>query len=388
MAVNSLDELDLVRQLGRGGYSVVHLVRGCHHAPLCALKAIKQDLVRSPKQAAHIFAERDALKALAGCPFIVRLFDTFKDATHLYFLMECVGGGPLQRHFRGSLAPARGRFGLPRACFYAAEIFLALEACHQQNIVYRDLKASNVLLTREGHVKLTDFGFAKIVKPGELTSTYCGTPHAMAPEVVANKSANHGNSIRGYDHRVDWWSFGILCYEMLVGHPPMGYVASDKLFESILAGLPDTLYPDDVFETDRQHENEIEKKDNVNDPVHRSGDDGPAAKDLIKRCLCLDPNKRLGLSNDNSDSSRSCGGNIDSHPWLHTSVMHARLWASGERRYAGGASTSRDICGSAEDDNLLPSPPLNPRFFCVTEEDDISDSEKLSKKEQDMFAGF
>ena len=82
---------------------VVHLVRGCPHAPLCALKAIKQDLVRSPKQAAHIFAERDALKALAGCPFIVRLFDTFKDATHLYFLMECVGGGPLQRHFRGSL---------------------------------------------------------------------------------------------------------------------------------------------------------------------------------------------------------------------------------------------------------------------------------------------
>jgi serine/threonine protein kinase len=381
--LDGLDGLDVLRELGKGAYSVVHLVRrkrGPGGARLGALKAIAQSLVRTPKRAAHVFAERSALRALSACPFVVALRDTFKDATHLYFLLECVGGGPLHRHLRGSMAPARGRFALSRAAFYAAEVLLALEACHAHDFAYRDLKGANVLLTCGGHVKLTDFGFAKTVKAGESTATYCGTPHAMAPEVVLCKVAEGRGggcgSGGGYDKMVDWWSFGVLCYEMVVGRPPAGYVDSDELTAAILEGFPDASYPEDVFETDRGgrersgHGGAVEDEKGGGNAMVRDGDDdGRAAKDLIQRCLCVNPNERLGIGRTRSSSAADDGMTVDRHTWLRAAVERARAWAK-----SGSAPAA--------------PPRLDPRFFSVTDEDDTEEESTLTKAEQDMFACF
>lgn len=397
--ITFMDGLDVLRELGKGAYSVVHLVRrkrvhaagggGAGSRQLGALKTIPQSLVRTPKRAAHVFSERAALRTLSACPFVVALWDTFKDDTHLYFLLECVGGGPLHRHLRGSMAPARGRFARPRAAYYAAEVLLALEACHLHDFAYRDLKASNVLLTRSGHIRLTDFGFAKVIKTGDSTMTYCGTPHAMAPEVIlckvgatgvhATSSEMGGGNCVGYDKMVDWWSFGILCYEMVVGRPPAGYVDSDEMTAAILKGFPDAPYPEDVFETNRNEEvgdsctdaAGNKASDAVAIMMGGGHDDGRAAKDLILRCLCVNPDERLGLGHDQTNSNTRNTMTVDIHPWLRAAVERARAWAK-----------------TGCDDNLPAPPLLNPRFFSVTDEEEHKVEPSLTKAEQDMFADF
>uniref|UniRef100_A0A1I7W2Q8 Protein kinase domain-containing protein n=1 Tax=Loa loa TaxID=7209 RepID=A0A1I7W2Q8_LOALO len=126
------------------------------------------------------------------------------DGQNLYILFEYISGGELFSYLRNVQ-----KFPVVTARFYACEVILALEYLHSKNIVYRDLKPENLMLTEIGHLKLTDFGFAKIVN--DMTNTLCGTPEYLAPEVI------DGN---GYNKAVDWWSLGILIYEMLAGRPP------------------------------------------------------------------------------------------------------------------------------------------------------------------------
>ena len=117
--------------------------------------------------------------------------------------MEFVNGGELFFHLK-----REKRFAENRAKFYAAELLLALEHVHKHNIVYRDLKPENILMDREGNVCLTDFGLAKILSSQDRTHTFCGTPEYLAPEVLLQK---------GHGKPVDWWSFGTLLYEMMIG---------------------------------------------------------------------------------------------------------------------------------------------------------------------------
>ncbi|ELK08994.1 Serine/threonine-protein kinase PRKX [Pteropus alecto] len=128
-------------------------------------------------------------------------FWTSHDERFLYMLMEFVPGGELFSYLR-----ARGRFASNAGLFYSAEIICAIEYLHSKEIVYRDLKPENILLDRDGHIKLTDFGFAK--KLVDRTWTLCGTPEYLAPEVIQSK---------GHGRGVDWWALGILIFEMLSG---------------------------------------------------------------------------------------------------------------------------------------------------------------------------
>ncbi|KAK7576358.1 hypothetical protein V9T40_012644 [Parthenolecanium corni] len=138
--------------------------------------------------------------------------------------------------------------------FYAAEIVIALDYLHARNIVYRDLKPENLLLDRDGHLKITDFGFAK--KLTDRTWTLCGTPEYLAPEIIQSK---------GHNKAVDWWALGVLIYEMLAGYPPFFDDNPFGIYEKILAGKIEwTRFID------------------------------PIAKDLIKKLLVQDRTKRLG----------------------------------------------------------------------------------------------
>ncbi|RYC63257.1 hypothetical protein CHU98_g2945 [Xylaria longipes] len=260
----SLTDFDLLRTLGTGSFGRVHLVQSKHNQRFYAVKVLKKAQVVKMKQVEHTNDERRMLGEVKH-PFLITLWGTFQDARNLYMVMDFVEGGELFSLLRKS-----GRFPNPVAKFYAAEVTLALEYLHSRNIIYRDLKPENLLLDRHGHLKITDFGFAKRVP--DKTWTLCGTPDYLAPEVVSNK---------GYNKSVDWWSLGILIYEMLCGYTPFWDSGSPmKIYENILRGK--VKYPQYVH---------------------------PDAQDLLERLITPDLTKRLG---------NLYGGpqDVKGHPWF------------------------------------------------------------------------
>ncbi|KAJ9662159.1 cAMP-dependent protein kinase catalytic subunit [Neophaeococcomyces mojaviensis] len=216
----TLSDFQLQRTLGTGSFGRVHLVQSKHNHRFYAIKVLKKAQVVKMKQIEHTNDERKMLQRVKH-PFLITLWGTFQDSKNLYMVMDFIEGGELFSLLRKSQ-----RFPNPVAKFYAAEVTLALEYLHAQNIIYRDLKPENLLLDRHGHVKITDFGFAKEVP--DITWTLCGTPDYLAPEVVASK---------GYNKSVDWWSLGILIFEMLCGFTPFWDGGSPvKIYENILKG--------------------------------------------------------------------------------------------------------------------------------------------------------
>jgi serine/threonine protein kinase len=139
---------------------------------------------------------------------------------NIYMLLSYVPGGELFTHLRRAQ-----RFTPDVTRFYLATIILALRYLHSFSIIYRDLKPENLLLDSRGYLRLTDFGFAKIVD--DRTWTLCGTPEYLAPEII--QSDGHGKA-------ADWWACGILCYEMLVGYPPFFDDSAYGIYEKILHG--------------------------------------------------------------------------------------------------------------------------------------------------------
>ena len=153
-------------------------------------------MIVEKNQMEHAKSERDILNEIKH-PFIVRLRFAFQSEGKLYLVTDYYNGGTLFFHLRKAVC-----FTEARARFYAAELLLALDHLHTQNIIYRDLKLENVLLDHLGHIALTDFGLSKqdIDKTGGAT-TFCGTPDYVAPELLRNQK---------YGKAVDWWSFGVL----------------------------------------------------------------------------------------------------------------------------------------------------------------------------------
>ncbi|KAG7703302.1 hypothetical protein KL933_004538 [Ogataea haglerorum] len=228
----SLKDFIIMRTLGTGSFGRVHLVKSVHNNRFYAIKVLKKAQVIRMKQVEHTNDERRMLK-LVEHPFLIRMWGTFQDAKNLFMVMDYIEGGELFSLLRKSQ-----RFPNPVAKFYAAEVTLALEYLHSHNIIYRDLKPENILLDRNGHIKLTDFGFAKEVET--VTWTLCGTPDYIAPEVITTKP---------YNKSVDWWSLGILIFEMLAGYTPFYDQTPMKTYEKILAGkihYPSHFHPDVV----------------------------------------------------------------------------------------------------------------------------------------------
>jgi len=205
----TVSDFDLLKVVGKGAFGKVMLVRkkaGNSAGKIYAMKVLKKSVIAALGQVEHTKSERDILFVIRH-PFIVRLRFSFQSDDKLFLITDYYNGGSLYSHLRKSKF-----FSEERARFYAAELLLALEHLHLQQIVYRDLKLENILMDHLGHISLTDFGLSKqdIDKCGGAT-TFCGTAEYIAPELLNNQK---------YGKAVDWWSFGILLFEMMNGTTP------------------------------------------------------------------------------------------------------------------------------------------------------------------------
>lgn len=229
------DAFDLGLTLGTGSFGRVRIVTHTIQKKTYyfALKILRKAEIIRLKQVNHIKAEKSIL-ARVNHPFIVNLQASFQDDEYLYMLMEYVIGGELFTQLRKS-----NRFSDEHSRFYASEIILALKYLHKKNIVYRDLKPENLLIDKEGHIKITDFGFAKHVN--DRTYTLCGTPEYLAPEIITSK---------GHGKAVDWWAVGVLIYEMLCGAPPFDADNPVEIYKAILKGVSEVDFDPQFFTPD------------------------------------------------------------------------------------------------------------------------------------------
>ncbi|KAG6885040.1 hypothetical protein C0993_006367 [Termitomyces sp. T159_Od127] len=261
-----LTDFIVQRTLGTGSFGRVHLVRSKHNLRFYAIKVLNKEKVVRMKQVEHTNNEQHILGVVQH-PFIINLWGCFQDATNLYMVMDFVPGGELFTLLRRS-----NRFPDPVAKFYAAEVALALNHLHGLNIIYRDLKPENILLNHDGHIKVADFGFAKLCT--STTWTLCGTPDYLAPEVVNQQR---------YNKSVDWYALGVLIFEMLSGLPPYHHPDPNPvlLYERILNGPHYIKWP--AFNN--------------------------LATDLIMKLMEGDPSKRYG-------NMRHGAGDVFAHPWF------------------------------------------------------------------------
>ncbi|XP_037960243.1 cGMP-dependent protein kinase, isozyme 2 forms cD5/T2 [Teleopsis dalmanni] len=227
-----LTDLRRIATLGIGGFGRVELVQiNSDNSRSFALKQMKKSQIVETRQQQHIMSEKEIMGE-ANSEFIVKLFKTFKDKKYLYMLMESCLGGELWTILRD-----KGNFDDATTRFCTACVVEAFDYLHSRNIIYRDLKPENLLLDGRGYVKLVDFGFAKKLQSGRKTWTFCGTPEYVAPEVILNK---------GHDISADYWSLGILMFELLTGTPPFTGPDPMRTYNIILKGIDAIKFPRNI----------------------------------------------------------------------------------------------------------------------------------------------
>ncbi len=259
----TMDDFELVKVLGRGSFGKVIAARKRHGSDkgvIYAIKILNKKVIEEREQIEHTQAEREILESIDH-PFLVGLKYAFQTSTKLYMVLPMYNGGELF-----TILKRERRFSEERTRFYAAEIACGLGHLHKNGIIYRDLKPENLLLDTDGHIGLTDFGLSKRVGPDEKSQTFCGTPEYLAPEIINDE---------GHDKNVDWWSFGILVYEMMAGRPPFYTSNHQKMYELITRGK--LAFPT-AFSAD--------------------------AKDFLKKILVQDPASRLGGGPDDVEEMK------------------------------------------------------------------------------------
>ena len=216
----TLDSFNLNRVLGKGAFAKVLLVQKEDSGSIYAMKVLKKHHVARKNQIEHTRTERRIL-ARVHHPFICLLRYAFQTKSKLYLVLDYHPGGELFYHLS-----RRGRFREHEAKFFMAEITSALEYLHANDICYRDLKPENVLIQTSGHIALTDFGLSKDEMESNTKGgqSFCGTPEYLAPEIIHRK---------GHGKAVDWWSLGMVSYELLTGLPPWYTKNRLHLFEDI-----------------------------------------------------------------------------------------------------------------------------------------------------------
>ena len=215
----SESSLEVLKVIGVGGFSHVRLARLQPTGISVAVKVMKKEVIMTAKQVVHVFAEKQILR-LVESPFIVSFLGSFQNPISLYCVMEYVPGGELFR-----LLCDRDTLLRSKTAFYTTKMTMALYTLHAIKCVYRDLKPENVLISASGHVKLVDFGLAKLLSHEEKTYTTCGTPEYMSPEVIGGV---------GYDENCDWWQLGVLLYEMIAANTPFNNPSPYLLYSNIL----------------------------------------------------------------------------------------------------------------------------------------------------------
>eukprot|EP00127_Corallochytrium_limacisporum_P005385 Clim_evm61s203 gene=Clim_evmTU61s203 len=227
-----LEDLEKIELIGTGAFSRVWLVKHKETGAAYTMKIMSKRTLIDMEQSQGTVYERQILEQCRS-HFIVNYIGRIQDAKMVYLLMEYVIGGELFTQIR-----LQNRFDEKVARFFLVEITCALEYLHSRNIIYRDLKTTNILITSKGHAKLADFGFAKKLSGSGKTTTFCGTPEYLAPEIIQDVP---------YGYAVDWYAMGILAYEMVVGHLPFRAHSPSELARKILEDqlvVPSTVTPD------------------------------------------------------------------------------------------------------------------------------------------------
>uniref|UniRef100_A0A8D0VZ27 protein kinase C n=1 Tax=Sus scrofa TaxID=9823 RepID=A0A8D0VZ27_PIG len=270
-----------------------------------------------------LMCEKRILAAVtsAGHPFLVNLFGCFQTPEHVCFVMEYSAGGDLMLHIHSDV------FSEPRAVFYSACVVLGLQFLHEHKIVYRDLKLDNLLLDTEGYVKIADFGLCKEgMGYGDRTSTFCGTPEFLAPEVLTDTS---------YTRAVDWWGLGVLLYEMLVGESPFPGDDEEEVFDSI-----------------------------VNDEVRYPRFLSAEAISIMRRLLRRNPERRLGSSERDAED-------VKKQPFFRTLGWDALLARRLPPPFVPTLSGRTDVSNFDEEftgESPTLSPPRDARPLTATEQ--------------------
>ncbi|OCB91531.1 AGC/Akt protein kinase [Sanghuangporus baumii] len=322
----TIEAFELLKVIGKGSFGKVMQVRKKDTQRVYALKTIRKAHIASrPGEITHILAERTVL-ALVNNPFIVPLKFSFQNPDKLYLVMSFVNGGELFYHLQ-----REGKFDENRSRFYAAELLCALEHLHGFNVVYRDLKPENILLDFTGHIALCDFGLCKLnMSETEKTNTFCGTPEYIAPELLESQ---------GYTKTVDWWTLGVLLFEMMTGLPPFYDENVNVMYQRILR---DPL----LFPPDMSHD----------------------AKSVMSGLLQRDPSKRLG--HNGADE-------IKRHPFFARHVDWNLLLAKKiQPPFKPSVESVMDVAN------------FDSEFTSETATDSVVLDSQLSETVQDQFRGF
>lgn len=254
------EDFEVLRLLGKGTFGQVFQVRKLDTDRIYAMKVLSKKVIVRKKEIAHTIGERNILVRTAGASshFIVGLKFSFQTPTDLYLVTDYMSGGELFWHLQ-----KEGRFSEERAKFYIAELVLSLEHLHDNGIVYRDLKPENILLDANGHIALCDFGLSKAdLSTGDTTNTFCGTTEYLAPEVLLDEA--------GYTKMVDFWSLGVLIFEMCCGWSPFYADNTQQMYKNIAFGK--VRFPKEVL--------------------------SPEGRSFVKGLLNRNPRHRLGSQND------------------------------------------------------------------------------------------
>ena len=317
-----------------------------------AMKRInRKEAAKNKTRIQHILAEKECLRASLDCSYIIDLIQTLKDEHNLYFILELVKGNPLYVYLRNTMAleVIQNNFVIQKQIGY--EIMCAMQFIHNKGYIYRDLKASNVMLNEDGHIKLLDFGFSKKIDNGK-TTTFCGTLHAMAPEVLAPDTIEYG-------YEVDHWSFGVMLFEIFTGTPPYVSESREKVFEVARGGYQEILRKQFSLIVNSRQEKCVKKGFATSDVTEKDNyiKDARSLENLLSSIWQTSPQKRRGCSGGFEDIKKHeyfCGyvnklttlePNRESHPLVLRLIADSRCDVLGYIK--------DDIPGNAVDQTLF-----------------------------------
>ncbi|KAL3343471.1 hypothetical protein AABB24_027151 [Solanum stoloniferum] len=351
----SIDDFEIIKPISRGAFGRVFLAKKKTTGDFFAIKVLKKaDMIRK-NAVESILAERDILISVRN-PFVVRFFYSFTCRENLYLVMEYLNGGDLY-----SLLRNLGCLDEDVARVYIAEVVLALEYLHSLRVVHRDLKPDNLLIAHDGHIKLTDFGLSKV---GLINSTddlsgpavggtsmmdddesqllapehqqercekrsAVGTPDYLAPEILLGT---------GHGFTADWWSVGVILFELIVGIPPFNAEHPQKIFDNILnRNIPWPGVPEEM---------------------------SPEAFDLIDRLLREDPNQRLGAGG---------ASEVKQHPFFRDIN-----WDTLARQKAAFVPASENALDTSYFTSRFSWNPSDERVYAASEFEDSTDNDSVS----------